>query len=469
MALKTDREKAAHLLRRFGLGASESELDYYLQDGFNGAIDRLLAFENVDEGYPIQVTDLTDQNGNLNPNQIVAWWTGRLLATRRPLQEKMVVFWHDHFATSASKVRPPVLMWQQNETIRRHATGSFRTLLHEMSADPAMIFWLDNQLNVKGKANENFAREVMELFTVGIGHYSERDIQEAARAFTGWAYRAGQPIDPEKPRIRPAEFVLRSNLHDTGVKTVLGKTGNLTGGQVLDHLCDLPRTSEYIAGKIIEWFVYPNPEPAYVKRMAKTFRDNDLDIETLLRAIMRSGEFYSEKAERAVVKNPVDFCVSTLRQMGIGTAMLQSPADAPRPVRQRLGPAQGTAQVMKNMGMHLMYPPDVAGWEGGKFWISSATMLERIAWADKIFGVGRAQNVGARYPAFSLIGNIQNPTGVVDRIASLFDAQLKPERRAVMVEGAAKAMAGGITARNANQVAASVARLLFASPEFQFA
>ena len=468
MALKTDREKTAHLLRRFGLGASEAELDYYLQDGFNGAIDRLLDYESTDEGYPFRIEQLTDQNKNLQNQVVTAWWTGRMIATRRPLQEKMTLFWHDHFATSAQKVRPPILMWQQNETLRRHATGNFRELLHAASADPAMIQWLDNQLNVKGKANENFAREVMELFTLGIGNYTEKDVLEAARAFTGWGYRAGKPLTEDNPRLRPAEFVVRGSQHDTGPKTVLGKTGNLTGEDVLDHLCSLPRTSEYIATKILEWFVYPNPEKAYVARMSKVFRDSNLDVESLLRAIMKSSEFYSEKAERNVVKNPVDFCVATIRQLGIGKMILDRAAEGTVQPRQYLAPAFGANIVMKNMGMHLMYPPDVAGWEGGKSWISSATMLERIAWADRVFGVSRTANVGQRYPAATLLGDVQSPTQVVDRLASIFDAPLKADRRSVIVQGATKAMGTGITPRNANQVAASVTRLIFATPEFQF-
>lgn len=201
MPLQTDREKGAHLLRRFGLGASEAELDYYLKDGLNGAVDRLTEYESVDEGFNINPYDLQPEKAKNLPMPILtAWWIARMIATRRPLQEKMTLFWHDHFATSASKVKASEFMLQQNETLRQYATGNYRSLLTNMSKDPAMLFWLDNQENVRGKPNENFAREVMELFTLGVGNYSEKDVQEAARAFTGWSVmRSRRNVDDGQP------------------------------------------------------------------------------------------------------------------------------------------------------------------------------------------------------------------------------------------------------------------------------
>jgi uncharacterized protein (DUF1800 family) len=463
MPLETDRQKCAHLLRRFGLGASEAELDYYLQDGFNGAIDRLLDYSTVDEGFGIDLTSLASADGKLGVGQVVNWWAARMIMTRRPLQEKMTLFWHDHFATSGSKVGSAALMSGQNETLRRNATGNFRALLREASKDPAMILWLDNQQNVKGHANENFAREVMELFTLGIGHYSEKDVQEGARAFTGWSIqRIPNGMKGE------AEFRFRPRLHDAGLKTYLGENGDLDGDKILDILCDNPRTSEFITWKLWRWFAYEDPEPAVVDRHATVFRGSGLDIKTLLKSIMSSSEFYSEKAERREFKNPVDFCISTLRQLGVGqqmsTALSKAPAGQfPRTVMTPAGAAQ---QTMKGMGMWLLYPPDVSGWAPGQGWITSATMVERIAWGDRLFLPNVRYSV--RYNPYTLFQSDPSPAGVVSRLASIFDAPLKEEHKTVLMGAARKASGGVVTTANANTTAAAVARLIFATPEFQF-
>src|SRR3569832_2176554 len=230
MALQTERERGAHLLRRFGLGASEAELDYYLQGGLDNAIERLLHYEDVKEPYDYDLIDLAalDQK-NVNPQLASAWWILRLITARRPLQEKMTVFWHNHFATSAVFVVVGDLMFNQIELLRANATSDFHTILGEVSKDPAMLFWLDNQFNVKGKPNENFAREVMELFTLGIGNYTEKDIQEGARAFTGWTIRR---LGARSQRPGSAEFLFRPVQHDDGTMTFLGKTGELNGEDI---------------------------------------------------------------------------------------------------------------------------------------------------------------------------------------------------------------------------------------------
>ena len=478
MTLANDRDKCAHLLRRFGLGASEAELDYYMRDGLNGAIDRLLDYKSTDEGFEFDLDLLQNNKGQVRMPQVVQWWTTRLLTTRRPLQEKMTLFWHDHFATCASKVQGPFVMRDQNEILRSNATGSFRTMLSQVSKDPAMIFWLDNQENVKGHANENFAREVMELFTLGIGHYTEKDVQEGARAFTGW----GLSLKPGANKIRRAEFRLLPSKHDTGVKQFLGQQANLDGDDVLNVLCDMPRTAEYITWKIWDWFVYNKPEMETIAPFARRFQASGLDIGALLKDIMKSSDFYSAKATRTMVKNPVDFCVTTMRQMGLGATMaasLKGVTDQSNLPRTALLPAGIAASTMKSMGMWLLYPPDVAGWDNGQAWITSATMVERIAWGDKIFGqaaAGQIKNgakagltVNLRYPSYELFAEDPTPQGAVKKLASLFDAPLKPERIPILVQAATKASEGTITRENANRTAGAVTRLIFATPEFQFA
>ncbi|MBI5708559.1 MAG: DUF1800 domain-containing protein [Armatimonadetes bacterium] len=487
MAERTEREKVAHLLRRFGLGASEAEVDYYGNGGLKRAIDRLLDYESVDEHFPATLEHFQQPDKKIfNVRGIQAWWVTRLLMTRRPLQEKMTLFWHDHFATSASKVNAPLMMYQQNELLRRNATGSFKTLLLEASKDPAMLFWLDNQFNVRGKANENFAREIMELFTLGIGNYTEKDIQESARAFTGWTILRRRPTEAnEQDPYRQADFLYRPMLHDNGEKRFLGKSGDFSGEDIIDILCDQARTAYYITEKIWEWFAYPKPELSLINRLAGNFRKTGLDVKKLLRDIMESEEFYSEKAFRAVYKNPVDFCVATVRQLGLGetaAANVSPPpkeGETPNPRGQAFRlMAQATSLGMNGMGMDLLFPPDVAGWDGGAAWITSATMVERIQWADTLFDTAppaqpRVKGVRApvrlRYPAMTLFGNDPTPEGVAKKLVSVFDVQLSQKKMGELAEAARSVCGARVTQQNANATAVKVCRLIFGSPEFQMA
>ena len=465
MAL-TDREKGAHLLRRFGLGASESELNYYMQDGLKSAVDKLLNCESIPEAYEFSWDIVQNAKDQIKPAQAVVGYAARMMMTRRPLLEKMTLFWHNHFATSAEKVTNGPLMIQQNEILRKNALGNFKTLLLEVSMDPAMLIWLDGQDNIKGRANENFAREVMELFTLGVGNYSEKDIQEAARAFTGWSFVRGRG----KAEKASAEFMFKPVLHDDGYKTVLGKSGNLTGEDVIGILCANPRVATFITTKLWNWFVYPNPDPATIKPFADDFYRSGLDIKTLLRSIVTSNEFYSEKAYRRLIKNPLDFCLTTVRAMGIGESMATrlAPTSADEKAsRARIAPAAGVSTAMKAQGMWLLYPPDVSGWKPGEPWITSATMVERISWANKIMGTAKG-NIG-RYPIYSLLAGDPTPMGIAQKLASIYDAPFSNAKLATLAQAANQALNGQeLTQQNANAVAADVLRLIFGSPEFQF-
>ncbi len=468
MALQTERQKGAHLLRRFGLGASEAELDYYLKDGgLNGAIEKLLNYENVDEGFKLDIESFRNgKNNNINPQSVAIWWSARMLITQRPLQEKMTLFWHNHFATSGEKVNQGGMMYVQNDLLRQYATGNFREMLMAVSKDPAMLFWLDNQYNVKGHPNENFAREVMELFTLGIGNYSEKDIQEGARAFTGWSIQRTNRRDGDDNRPQ-ASFLFRPFQHDDAPKTYLGIDGNLSGDDVINHLCDVPRTGEFLAAKLWKWFAYSDPEPAVVSRIADKFRQSNLSIKELLRAIMTSPEFYGAKAVRGVYKNPVDFVIVSMRQLGVGqilTDMIANSQGAANPIAQ-IQPAALAYQVMKQMGMQLLYPPDVSGWAGGPTWVTTATMVERISWADKVFGRAR---FGTRFTSYRIFQQDPTPRGIAEKLVSIFDAPISAAKMPELVQAAQKAMTGPLTEQSANTVAAAVSRLIFASPEFQF-
>lgn len=471
MALRTDRERTAHLLRRFGLGASEAELDFYAKDGWREAVEKLLNYESIEERNTLEVQAFANDKGQLRIQSVQAFWATRLLTTRRPLLEKMVLFWHDHYATSAQKVTQPLLMHEQNETFRTHATGNFKDLLLEVSKDPAMLVWLDNQFNVKGKPNENFAREIMELFTLGIGNYTESDVQEAARAFTGWSFR-GADRTKQRKYAKP-EFSFDPRRHDSGIKTVCGNKGPFDGEDVIRLLAEDPRCAKYITQKMWAWFAYPDPDEALVAKLANVFQKSGLDIKVLLRSIMLSDEFYSEQAERKIVKNPIDFIVPTLRQMGIGEAIGLDLTEEGI-LKKRPAAAFGVMSVSKAMGMDLLFPPDVAGWESGNAWISSATMIERVRWADRIFGVtptgakANQRTVSLNLPVFQLLRGFTTPAEVVDFFVSVYDAPIPGSKRPALIAAAERAMAGGLSPKNASITASSVCRLIFGSPEFQF-
>ena len=468
MAALTVREKCAHLLRRFALGASVTELDYYSQGGLQACIDNLLSSDTAKEPVELSVDALTNDKGVLNMPQVVVWWSAKILMTHRPLHYKMSVFWHNHFATSGEKVKAPPLMAQHVETLEQHATGNFKDLLLGISRDPAMLIWLDNTENIKGHANENFAREVMELFTLGIGNYSETDVQEGARAFTGWSYTrtGGKSI---KDRFS-AEFQYKEKLHDDGEKTFLGRTGFLTGEDVLQHLCSKPKTAEYITWKIWNWFVYQNPKPEVIAPFAKKFYDSGYDIKTLLRAIMTSEEFYSPRAVGQLIKNPVDVCITTLRQLGIGEALatkVSEASDSDTNSRAKFAVAAAAVQSMKNQGMWLLFPPDVSGWKPGDSWITSATLIERIAWAGRLFGNTGKGKVTRQMTMYPLLARDTSPEGVARQLCSIFDVHYTDQKMGTLANTAAKAMGSGLTPKNANQVSFEVARLIFGSPEFQ--
>jgi uncharacterized protein (DUF1800 family) len=462
-----DKDLIAHLLRRFALGASESEMDFYGQDGYEGAVGRLFQFDQApDPSVEIAPETLRRKEDRFVPMPLLqGLWYTRLLATTRPLPHKMAIFWQDHFAVSASKVNQAILIEQYFDLLYRGALGSFKDLLHDVSKSPAMLLWLDARENVKGSPNENFAREVMELYTLGIGHYTEQDIQEAARAFTGWNFRRTRPASQDE--MPDAIFYVDRRQHDSDPKTVLGRKGPLTGEDVLDHLCGLPRTAEHIVEKVLAWFVVPDPEKSSISRYAQVFRQSGLDISALLRAIMLGPEFRSQESIRSIVKSPVDFCVSSARALGLGRlaqSLIAQPLGENPGQRVRLGVM--ASQATKSQGMEIFFPPDVNGWQTGPAWITSATMVERIKWADQLFNPrGRGAVQGPQLSAFA--GS--TPRQAAERLASIFDVRLSEADLDRVEEAVRLSAAGGLTAGNSAAALNAGARLIFGSPSFQMA
>lgn len=277
------------------------------------------------------------------------WWANHMLKTRAPLVERMTLFWHNVFPSTIEKTLAPSLLYQQNLTIRKHAFGGFRELLHAVAKDPAMLLYLDGYKNRKEDPNENFSRELLELFTVGIGVYQEHDIREAARAFTGWS------IDD-----RSGRFVMQAQKHDPAMKTIMGKKANFNGDQVLDMLLKHPRTAERVAERFWSEFIsVSNPDRGTVKRWANSFRASNYNIAKLLETVLTSNEFWDERNRGALIRSPVDLAIGTLRTL---------PYKLPK---------NNLAHQLNNMGQALFDQPSVKGWEGGQEWLSTQSLLLR--------------------------------------------------------------------------------------------
>ena len=284
----------------------------------------------------------------LETNRVAYWWANRMVATNTPLQEKMALFWHGHFAINESKVRDYRKLLVELELFQEMGTGSFRDLMVAVAQDPAMLSFLDAGVNVKGASNENFAREIMELFTMGVGNYSETDIREAARAFTGWNY-----VD--------LEFVINTEQHDADTKTFLGRAGDFDGVDIIDIIMEQPVTAEYIAGKIYRYYVRDELSKDLQTELGNVFREADYEVAVLLKTIFLSKDFYNAESVGVHIKSPVELAVSTYRKLGLNYV----------PGVPDFNGATGA------LGQTLFRPPTVAGWAGGRSWITPGLLLER--------------------------------------------------------------------------------------------
>jgi uncharacterized protein (DUF1800 family) len=289
--------------------------------------------------------------------ELRAWWLREMLVTPSPLTERMTLLWHNHFTSGQDKVREPQLMAAQNALVRRNALGSFATLLHAVAKDPAMLLYLDGASNRKGRPNENFAREVMELFTLGEGQYTQHDVAEAARAYTGWS------LEPDT-----LAFTWRADLHDDGEKTVLGRSGAFDGDQVLDILLAQPQTARYVTAKLWREFISGTPDDVQLANVAERFRASGYDIKAALGALLSTPAFWDEHNRGVLVSSPVEFIVGTLRRFDVA-----------------YGDTLPFARRAAALGENLFYPPNVKGWPGGAAWINSSTLLARKQFVEQLF------------------------------------------------------------------------------------
>ncbi|KAA5541462.1 DUF1800 domain-containing protein [Roseiconus nitratireducens] len=344
-----DRRGAAHLYRRAGFGADVSQLDRAAQLDPAEAVAQLVA-QNQETSEFRTVADALAKTvlAGGDPMTLSAAWVYRLLLTPTQLLEKATLFWHGHFATGADKVKDASMMWQQNRLLRQQALGNFSELVQAIAKDPAMLIYLDSASNRKAHPNENFARELMELFCLGEGHYSEQDVQELARCFTGW-------------EIKNDRFRKNRYQHDNGVKRLLGKEGAFDGEAAVEIVIDQPSMPLFLCRKWFRFFVCDEPAPPdkLLMPLAETFRDRGYDIAPVLQKLFSSNLFFSSLSVGRKIKSPVESLVGTLRSLQ-GTTNTEL-----------------LARGLRDIGQGLFYPPNVKGWDGGRAWINSSTLLGR--------------------------------------------------------------------------------------------
>jgi uncharacterized protein (DUF1800 family) len=337
-----DRAAVLHLYRRAGFGARPAEVDAALADGLEATLARL--FEDHTPPELRQTIQPLLASGEIELLQ--AWWMGLILAGGAPVRERMALVWHDLFATSNDKVEDVRLMHAQNELFRAQGLGDFRVLLRGLARDPAMLRWLDGDSNRRGQPNENFARELMELFALGIGHYDERDVQAAARAFSGFG-TAGRA------------FVFRPEHHDDGEKTLFGRTGRFGGDEALELVLAHPACARHVARVLLEAFVAPAVEEPWIEALARVLKEADWNVEHALRVLLASRLFHGPAARRTRIAGPVELLAVAARALDAQVA--------PRTA----------ARSAATMGQALFRPPSVKGWDGGRAWIHSGSWIAR--------------------------------------------------------------------------------------------
>jgi uncharacterized protein (DUF1800 family) len=428
---------AAHLFRRAGFSARGDELDAAMKLGPAGTIDRLFnpPPPSADfESNSALLAERTADDGD--PRQLAAWWLYRMLNTADPLLEKLTLFWHGHFATSAAKVQKLRLMLDQNQLLRSHARGPFEAMVRAISRDPAMLIYLDSTTNRRIHPNENYARELMELFTLGVGNYSERDIKQLARAFTGY-------------EVMGDGFRFDAGQHDTGSKSFLGRTGNFDGNAAVRVVLDQPAAPRFIARKLIRFFAFDEPPApdALVEPIARELRDHGFQIDRSVRRILASNLFFSEHAVARKVRSPVELCVGLVRALGGTTNLVRL--------------AQGCA----DLGQALFEPPNVKGWDGGRAWINSSTLLGRANLVGDVMGLPetRFDHSDGSLASVAQQAGATSPEAAVDWLEELFLATPIPAAAREALVKLASSDDGG----DRSHALAAVIHAMSALPEFQ--
>jgi uncharacterized protein (DUF1800 family) len=457
----------SHLMRRAGFGASRAELEAYAAQGYEATVEELLHPERqpeVDED--VMFRYFPHLEAPAAPVQGQTHWVYRMVTTQRPLEEKMALFWHQLFATGNSKVDNPPELVQQIAMFRRYGLGSYRDLLVELAKNPAMIYWLDNNGNHRGAINENWGRELMELFSMGVGNYSEDDIKEASRAVTGWT------IAPKLPRQPLGRFhwgfQYKPEDHDDGEKTFLGHTGRFNGDDIIDIIVQQPATARFLSRHLYNFFVADEPQvpswnitpprdPQAIETLMQAYFDSHYDMRSILRVLFLSDFFKAARFSR--VKSPAELVISTVRLAGNFRA--------PRPGVQDL------AAECAYQGQELLNPPSVESWHTGQEWIDGGALVRRVNFAAKFLGDTTLPGIRALIDALRARGPL-SPAAFVDACLDLLGpldvgAQTRSELLAQAEEGGELRWDTEQAARISERRVGVMLALISASREYQLA
>ncbi len=438
------KDSIAHLFRRAGFGPSRADLTAGRNAGYEATLAALLAptrdpYPRDEEQAEEDLIEPYTRDYNYSDiDDVRKWWYLRMVTSPAPLREKMTLFWHGHFATAVSKVEKAELMRKQNQLFRRKGFGNFRDLLLAVSEDPAMLIWLDGNQNKKGKPNENYAREVMELFTLGIGNYTEHDVREGARAFTGWGVDGAGRF-----HFTPAD-------HDDGVKTFLVQTGKFTGTDIVEMLATRPETARFLSRKLFTFFVHDHPTDEEINALAKIYLDNNTSIGAMVEAIFKSASFTSKDAYLSQIKSPAQFIIGAIKALPGQFAPI------------------GMLPAFRLMGQDLFEPPSVKGWAGGLDWVSTITMLSRMNFGNYMITVRPGPNGlgnGLDLRAFVLNAGLTNTPDFVDYVLDSMGAvPLTPESRQELI-----AYVGPFSSANVDMKTRGLIHLIMSAAEYQMA
>lgn len=457
---------AAHLLRRAGFGSSSAEAARLAGMTMHDAVDSIVHFPSTaalppppplydarkailqkfaggmrafmaDDTARRQFAEQLRKHERESVIALQRWWLERMLTTPAPLQEKMTLYFHGHFTTATiQKGVTPQMTYNQNQLFRDNALGNLRELTWKVSTDPAMLIYLDNARSDPQHPNENYARELMELFTLGVDHYTENDVRESARAWTGWIV----------PR-RTQQAMFLASRHDDGTKTFLGQTGNFNGRDVIDIIYRQPACAEFWANNLLNFFVYNSPEPQLVSAVAALIRKNDFNLQPVMSTLLRSNVFYSDRAYRALVKSPVEFVTGTYKALGL-TQIDQS-----------------AQRALVQMGQILFYPPNVAGWPGGANWLTSQTVIARENFVAGLMNSPTMEQVSwmNRLP-------LKASTAASDLVQTILYGDASPSALAQLADylnGAGTSALGMFSGENYQERVRGAAYLTMAMPAYQ--
>jgi uncharacterized protein (DUF1800 family) len=451
----TDIGLLAHLYRRAGFGATREQLEELSHQSYEDTVEFLLN-PTPEDDLPADV--LARYFGGEAPISYISIWMYRMLNSRCQLQEKMALFWHHVFATGLVKNEHVLSSSNQIDMFRRNGMSNLKDILMELSRDPAMLYWLDNNENHNGEPNENYGRELLELFSMGVGNYSEFDIKDASRAFTGWTFDQPPPLYPHG--YYPAKFHFDADDHDFGEKTFLGQTGDLDGGDIVDIIVKQPASAKFITRHLYNFFVADEPQvptwndlepldPQLIDEMSSALLDSGGEMKAALRVMFLSDSFKTARFKK--VKSPIEFVVGVLKMVGEFTE--------PRPGLMEYATASDA------MGQRILDPPTVEGWHTGKEWIDGGNLTERVNFAAKEIGDGDSPGISALITRMIDGGAMSSPEALVDSGLDIMgQLEVDDSTRDALVKFA------GDSEGDADPVrAVRILRLIAAAPEFQFA